>query len=374
MRKLATLFCFALLAACGENSGLENEEPGNILDNLTYAVDTVMIDPNEEFLFLQWGLNASAVTKDRKLFFNFNPKNQELELIDLESQRLQRKVSMDREGPLGTGDAQVLQLDNEGKLYMIGLWELRIFNPSLDSMTLIKLTPEILKGLESEDMVGPEGLVTTDGKFFISTYYSKGRSNAGLLVISLDDLSLEKYPYDLGDRLNPFQIKMYEEGKLKMSTMERIFLEEVGQKIVISSTHFNEAYVLDLAKDSLLLKSHHSQITSDQAEKPENSNVESFEELEAVMMESGKQVSFGPYIFDEEGARIWRFSKELESEREGKSVYRNVLTLFDSELNQLGEAKVNSFLVGPNFFKDGKLWSYMNVEDELGFAVFEFKF
>jgi hypothetical protein len=26
------------------------------------------------------------------------------------------------------------------------------------------------------------------------------------------------------------------------------------------------------------------------------------------------------------------------------------------------------------FFKDGKLWSYVNVDDELGFAVFTFDF
>jgi hypothetical protein len=40
----------------------------------------------------------------------------------------------------------------------------------------------------------------------------------------------------------------------------------------------------------------------------------------------------------------------------------------------LGEAE---FKIDPNgfkFFKDGKLWSYVNVEDELGFAVMEFKF
>ena len=26
------------------------------------------------------------------------------------------------------------------------------------------------------------------------------------------------------------------------------------------------------------------------------------------------------------------------------------------------------------FFKDGKLWSYVNVDDELGFAVMDFEF
>jgi hypothetical protein len=42
----------------------------------------------------------------------------------------------------------------------------------------------------------------------------------------------------------------------------------------------------------------------------------------------------------------------------------------------VGETLVNDLKSIPEsaFFKDGKLWSYVNVDDELGFAVFTFDF
>lgn len=291
-------------------------------------------------------------------------------MINLE---LIKKQPLEREGPLGTGDAQGIQVDRNGNVYFLGLWELRIFNPEMDSMTLVKLTPENLKGLEKDESVGSESLITSDGKYLLSTYYSNGRSNAGLLLLSLNDLSLKKYPFDLGDRLLPFEMKMYEKGSLKMTTIERIFLKEIEEKILISTGHFNETYILDIPKDTLFLKTHHSKLTPDEKKKPEKSSVESFEELEKILGETGKQVTFGSYIPDQDQKKIWRFSRVVESELEGKKVYKNVVTLFDFEMNQLGETSLPIFPFGPFFFKDGKLWSYVNVNDELGFAVMEFK-
>jgi hypothetical protein len=52
------------------------------------------------------------------------------------------------------------------------------------------------------------------------------------------------------------------------------------------------------------------------------------------------------------------------------------LSAFDPELNLLGEIQLEDLKQVPEkpFFKDGKLWSYVNVADELGFAVFTFNF
>ena len=55
-------------------------------------------------------------------------------------------------------------------------------------------------------------------------------------------------------------------------------------------------------------------------------------------------------------------------------VFRNVLTVFDEEINQIMETEVLVDPFSKKFFKDGKLYSYVNVEDELGFAIFTFDF
>jgi hypothetical protein len=195
-----------------------------------------------------------------------------------------------------------------------------------------------------------------------------------MMVISMDDLSVKKYPFDLGKKLEPFTFRLIEGGALRMSTMERIFLTEVGDQVLVSSAHFNEGYILDLTKDTLMLKTHHSQLTADQKKTPEKSTAESFQELEEFIAESGDQVRFGSYVFDPEEKRVWRFSQEPESNREGKKTYKNVVTLFDVDLNQLGETTLSISPEMPLFFKDGKLWSYVNVNDELGFTVTDFNF
>ena len=373
MKKLILIFFALVIFSCGGSTS-EKAGSGNVLQDLTFTVDTVRIHSNDEFIFLQWGLLGSAVTRDLQRLYNFNPKDSQLELIDLESRKLLKKVSLEREGPLGTGDSQLIQLDQKGNVYFIGLWELRIFNPFLDSMTLIKLNPDTLSDLEPEDMLGSEALVTADGKSFISTYYSKEQSQAGMLVISLADLSAKKYPFDLGKKVEPFRFTLLEGGQVRASAIERIFLTEVDRKVLVSSTHFNEVYILDLLQDTVMVKTHHSELTANEKKKPEKSTAESFKELEDIMAETEKQVRFGSYVYDPPQKQVWRFSRVLESELEGKKTYKNVVTLFDMDLNQLGETTLPIFPEIPFFFKDGKLWSYVNVEDELGFAVMDFKF
>ena len=50
--------------------------------------------------------------------------------------------------------------------------------------------------------------------------------------------------------------------------------------------------------------------------------------------------------------------------------------VFSKDLELLGETKVEGLPKVPlgAFFKDGRLWNYVNVEDELGFVVMDFNF
>ena len=52
------------------------------------------------------------------------------------------------------------------------------------------------------------------------------------------------------------------------------------------------------------------------------------------------------------------------------------LFAYDQDLNLVGEVQMEELNSQPSwpFFKDGKLWSYVNVNDELGFAVMDFNF
>jgi len=100
-----------------------------------------------------------------------------------------------------------------------------------------------------------------------------------------------------------------------------------------------------------------------------------YERGEAVpSIDSAKKVSFSRFYYDDFHKKFWRFSMDLDKKIGDSAVLKEVVTLFDENLNQLHEEVIPIPHFGFKFFKDGKLYSYVNVEDELCFVVFTFNF
>lgn len=62
--------------------------------------------------------------------------------------------------------------------------------------------------------------------------------------------------------------------------------------------------------------------------------------------------------------------------KEDPTKFELFLFAYDKEFNVLGETMLEGLNanVYSYFLKEGKLWSYVNVDDELGFAVMDFEF
>ena len=72
--------------------------------SLDYSLDTVLIDPGEELLFVAGRLYNSDLSPDGKFLYNYNQHDHSFEQIDLDEKRLVRKWPFEKEGPNGTGD------------------------------------------------------------------------------------------------------------------------------------------------------------------------------------------------------------------------------------------------------------------------------
>ncbi|WP_209331989.1 DUF4221 family protein [Lunatimonas salinarum] len=68
-----------------------------------YLVDTVMIDPGDEILFLRYRLISADISSDGKYLVNFNLDDHTIEKINLDELRLEEKLPFEIEGPNGTG-------------------------------------------------------------------------------------------------------------------------------------------------------------------------------------------------------------------------------------------------------------------------------
>lgn len=121
----------------------------------------------------------------------------------------------------------------------------------------------------------------------------------------------------------------------------------------------------DTEIDSLLMKSYTSQLTANQKNKDYIIEHETEEQFKLEYARYKEEINFMSPFWDQVNQCFYRFSYE---ETEGTtSVY---LTVFDEELNQIGETILPQLNKKPakHFAKDGKIWIYENISDEMGFV------
>ncbi|PZX47010.1 DUF4221 family protein [Algoriphagus chordae] len=364
MKKLTIIILAIVCLSCNGSTEVDNDKRADF----SFKIDTVFIDAGDELIFHQVGLSHSDLSKDQKRLFNFTPKS-ELEVIDLDSMKLLEKIALDKEGPLGTGWPYAIQVDQTGNLVFYGVEEVRFFSSDLSSMKRYQLTTDALSGLELErlSMFNPK---ITDGDFLFSIYQDYEQVPHGLAIVSLEDMNVKKIPLDLEGRIAPYTYTLGSDRKV----FEMINLALFDKTLIISTAYANEALILDLATDSVTVKTFHSELTSDKKKVPNKTAAGTINELDDLMKEAKKDVTFGQFYFDKTHRILARFSQEMDRKIGDSLVFKNVLTVFDENLNQLAETLVPIDPFSKKFFKDGKLYSYVNVEDELGFAVFTFDF
>jgi hypothetical protein len=365
MKKTHLIFLIPLFFACSQSNS-DNWEAFEV------KIDTVFIEAGDEIIFLQSGLSHSSLSLDQKKLFNFSPKS-ELEIIDLDNLKLLNKIVTEKEGVLGTGWPYAIQFEQTGNLVFYGLNEVRLLKPDLSSMQRYSVNEEDLAGIAPEvlAMFNPK---VTDGNLLYGIYENSEQVPMGLAIVSLEDKNVKKIPLEMAERIVPFTFSLFVQGRLSNRAYDPINLVLVNNQLIISTAYSNDAFILDLKSETVALMTFHSELTQDKTAVPNRTSAETINELEGLMKEKEKSVKFGPIYFDKTHERFCRFSRQLDREIGDSIIFKSVLTVFDKDLNQLGEQVVQVDPFSKKFFKDGKLWSYVNVEDELGFAVFTFDF
>lgn len=374
MRRLVALLFLPLIFSCGDNSS-ESETNMGFLENFSYTIDTVMIDAGEDFIFLQ-ALNFSSLSPDGSHLYSYNFKEVQLEVIDLNQLRLKEKIKLDKEGPLGIGNSSNVKITKNGDFFFLGFSGIHQLDPKLENMTLYALRRQKFELLEPGETLDFGFSISEDGQTAYVAYGKEDEEQArsGLAVISLKDLSLRKIPVKIWESLQPYVRTLLENGEMRMKTIEPVNKTQVGNRLLLSSGNFNEVYVIDLETDSVRHITYTSKLTRDMKTLPERTTANSNLEMREMFDQANREVEFKEFHFDNKSRKFFRFSRDVSRTIADSVVYKSVLTVFDEELNQIHEEEVPLDIFGLRFFKDGKLWSYVNVEDELGFAVMDFKF
>lgn len=143
------------------------------------------------------------------------------------------------------------------------------------------------------------------------------------------------------------------------------------KKVILSTNVANEALTMQGLDGVPVYHSFQSQLFPDVLKKPGKTQVESFDEMRAVVKEMRSEVNQGKFFADQEG-NFYRFSHKLkfsEDTEDSEPKAEVFLTIFDQDLNQLAESSVKELDFQPDFYfyKDGKIWIFKNIDDEMAF-------
>lgn len=382
MKKLTVLLLLPLLISCGGNSS-EKVGSGNILENLTFTVDTVLVDPNGEIIDLGFGISRSSVSSDSKTLYFFDMRKTVIHEINLDKLELTGSYPFSKEGPnaVGFNPPRIKSLINDRFLITSPMINVGIYAKNGQKEKNLKFNFKEIEGLGVDE----EGLITNgvtlseDEKLmFALTRFGPSESEVRLLIIEPNSKTGKSI--ELPHMLQTLKLTLLLQLPNKVSRSgESIWLRTFGEKLHITSSVTSDMYEYDYKKDSLRLVQFDHQLVPKKKTGDFESNVFTDEKaFEDAMEKQMNQVAFRELIWDDQRKQFFRFAYKPIKDAEGNwdnraEVY---LFLYDRDLNLLGEKYLPELTNVPEFtfFKDGKLWSYVNVEDELGFVVMEFKF
>ncbi|MDR7132625.1 hypothetical protein J2X69_004999 [Algoriphagus sp. 4150] len=382
MKKLLPLLLLTILAGCGEKANSEKAESDNILNNLTYSADTVVVDSGNELINLSSSLRLSDVSADRSKMYLYSEREAKLSVIDLDKLLLKEKIPFEKEGPNGVGTSvwniNVISGDN---LLISTFRDAGIFNLQGQKLEAIQLNQEKVNGIDENTQLQNNNLrVSQDMQRYYSIPGSVFDIESQMKFAVIDRTSLDGKLMELPalDITLAFTLMLTGKDMIKVSG-EDIYLLDQNGRFYISTSATSDLYAFDPKLDSLEVHSFPLQsIPKAKTDPPHQKQLTEEDQWNSEIGKIHTQIKFGPLLWDDSRQYFFRIASLIKPTLDPaiKAKKEVFLLAFDSDMKLVGETLIKGLKDTPEsaFFKDGKLWSYVNVEDELGFAVFTFDF
>ncbi len=367
--------------SCGNSKNTGSNTEGNMLENLSFTSDTVLVDPGDQLINLQFALLKSDLSEDRKYLYHLHPSDQVLSVIDLDELKIERQIQYEKEGPNGMPDFAIsIQYLEENNFLFLGMQNTGIFN----------LEAEKLKVL-TRDSIRLEGITTEHDYTFFYQLEAESRHNLlfsvpnnvessqySLAIFDMDSLKGKVIGLPEFGFLSNFELIFREGRSSSTANTASVQLSTERDQVLIYSQGTSGLYRYDILKDTLVFKTNEHKLVPNQKIPPTSRESKSKQEFDEAVNSTRNQISFGDFLWDESRDFYFRFGSIRKPLLDPEAPAKNEVFLFayDKDLNLVGELEMEGLNFQPAwpFFKDGKLWSYVNVNDELGFAVMDFKF
>lgn len=353
------------------------------LKDVEFIIDTLMVDAGEEIIFLKYGLLTADVGVDGKYLWNFNMDDHTLEKINLDRLVLEEKIPFEKEGPNGTG---------EGFGGFKTIDENQFTIEDIRGTSLFTFDGEKLENIHYDAFFLEKNLQES-GEFIRSTFLDKKAKRLYALVnrwdskiselgvFHVDTYDVLRIPLPDFHDLSKYAITLWM-GKSSIGMGPSVALKGFDNVVVLSNPTTSSMAIYDIVKDSLYVKNFDGRLTANQKTLTYQLEHHTEESLDEELARFHHEIHFLPPFWDGQNQVFYRFSfMDLSSGAENLSgaQSRIFLSVLDKDLNIIGEAEIPSLDKKPttsfsgqfpkHFAKDGKIWMFENIEDEMGFVV-----
>lgn len=370
-RYLSFGLLFYLLLSC--NNKKEQITASN--ENFNISMDTVIIQAEDELLDLRRNLMLSDLSKKNNFLYNFNMYDNSLEKIDLNKLKLTKKIPLEIEGPNGTGrDIGRIQITETNQLLLSGMNHSYIFDLKGNKVRNIIMEDFSLGGhpLEEREQLKVDRAFHEKTNRLFGLLFNYGDLSYKLGMLDLNKFSTKKYPLKNFKKVSEFEI-ILSVGKSRIFYSPKVYLEKFTDKVILSNEITSTLTWYGIETERLEYKSYNSKITENKKIQKYTKTHTSVEQFEKEKRRIKQEITFLPPFWCEEYQRFYRFSY-LEKDQSTKGsleieseIY---LTCYDKDLKRLWEASLPQLTKTPgrHFAKDGKIWIFENIRDEMGFV------
>jgi len=379
MKNLLRLSVYLLLLySCNQPSSTTKK-----IEGLDIAVDTVMIATGDDIINLQFGISQSGISHDKKYLFNSGGTSAYLERINLETLSFEEKMIFDGEGPNAFGDyVYGVSSDVNNNLILTSHYSTSIFNLEKQKLKNYLLIGRNFKGeqLEKREQFTSKIIPTKDYKTMFGLVQNYDTGEIFFAIVNEETEVLRKVKLNGFERANDFSVR-YQVGRGASVSPQNTEIVRLGNKLIITNPVFSKIAVYDLVEENLRYYACIPTLTASEKMGAYTKEVNSREEFEIQKIEIGKEVTFLPLMTDSTTAQYVRIStiglpkmndKGLPEMYDHK-VYVSILNdsfevIKEAEVaNGIGKLFSNPIPQKP-FLKDGKVWLYLNINDELAFV------
>ncbi|WP_226389605.1 DUF4221 family protein [Penaeicola halotolerans] len=368
-----------LFFACGSDG---DSGDGAMKEFSLTIEDTLMIDAGDSFLDLKSSLNSAKLFDDDNTLYTYNSLDHHLDIIDLDALNIKERIKFEKEGPNGifgtfpffTG----MKIVDKNTFFNSTMFGFDQFNSKAE-----KVKEFITQNQDKYDYVGDslaEGekltgnnAFTADGKRYY-TQFKSGEASAGIAFIDLDEFRLTKKPIADFDKLDKFNITFtmtMGNGTSMISSGESWTPIVEESRVIYANSAMNELLIYDVVKDTAYYKTYTSQLSPNAKEVNFSTKITSQEQFSDEMKKKNQQITFQKPIYNPAEEVYYRFAKTTTQVNDDLTKDTYYLTVFDRDLNMIGETAElpENLNLSTLFIKDGKLLSFINIDDEMGFVV-----